>query len=120
MDEVDSCTGRGWAVFEGDELHGIIFFHQGDESGFVAQRTTKKAMKRKGSTQTMTTISINRAPLLTMWAVVVAKRLGFDEDEALTLGKTLAGWNAQVKVYQGSALATISLVGVQIWETTNA
>ena len=42
-------------------------------------------------------ISINRAPVLTLWAVVVAQRLGFDEDEALTLGKAVAGLNAQAK-----------------------
>jgi hypothetical protein len=45
----------------------------------------------------MTTISINRAPVLTLWAAVVAERLGFAEDEALTLGKALAGLNAQAK-----------------------
>jgi hypothetical protein len=43
------------------------------------------------------TVSINRAPVLTLWAAVVAKRLGFDEDEALSLGKALAGLNAQAK-----------------------
>ncbi len=43
------------------------------------------------------TISINRAPVLTLWAAVVAQRLGFDEAEALTLGKALAGLNAQSK-----------------------
>src|SRR5271170_8497410 len=43
------------------------------------------------------TNSINRAPVLTLWAAVVAQRLGFDEDEALTLGKALAGLNAQAK-----------------------
>src|ERR1700730_4723484 len=43
------------------------------------------------------TISINRAPVLTLWAAVVAQRLGFDEDEALTLGKALVGLNAQAK-----------------------
>src|ERR1700722_7844900 len=43
------------------------------------------------------TISINRAPVLTLWAAVVAQRLGFNEDEALTLGKALAGLNAQAK-----------------------
>jgi hypothetical protein len=41
--------------------------------------------------------SINRAPVLTLWAAVVAQRLGFDEDEALTLGKAVAGLNAQAK-----------------------
>src|ERR1700693_5145389 len=43
------------------------------------------------------TISINRAPVLTLWAAVVAQRLGFDEDESLTLGKAVAGLNAQAK-----------------------
>jgi len=43
------------------------------------------------------TITINRAPVLTLWAAVVAERLGFDEDEALTLGKAVAGLNAQAK-----------------------
>jgi hypothetical protein len=48
MDEMDPCTGRGWAVLEGDQLHGMIFFHQGDESGFVAKRATRvKSPKRK-------------------------------------------------------------------------
>jgi hypothetical protein len=46
---------------------------------------------------TTRTISINRAPVLTLWAAVVAQRLGFDEDEALTLGKAVAGLNAQAK-----------------------
>jgi hypothetical protein len=40
---------------------------------------------------TSKTISINRAPVLTLWTAVVAQRLGFDEDEALTLGRAVAG-----------------------------
>lgn len=42
-------------------------------------------------------VQINRAPVLTLWAAVVAERLGFDRDEALTLGKCVAGLNAQAK-----------------------
>ena len=42
-------------------------------------------------------ILINRAPVLTLWAAVVAERLGFDEDEAMSLGKAVAGLNAQSK-----------------------
>src|SRR3954447_24820109 len=42
-------------------------------------------------------ISINRAPVLTLWAAVVAQRLGFDKDESLTLGRAVAGLNAQAK-----------------------
>jgi hypothetical protein len=42
-------------------------------------------------------ILINRAPVLTLWAAVVAERLGFKPDEALSLGRALAGLNAQSK-----------------------
>lgn len=42
-------------------------------------------------------ILINRAPVLTLWAAVVAERRGFDRQEALTLGRGLAGLNAQSK-----------------------
>jgi len=42
-------------------------------------------------------IMINRAPVLTLWAAVVAERLGFDQQASLTLGKALAGLNAQAK-----------------------
>lgn len=42
-------------------------------------------------------VMVNRAPVLTLWASVVAARLGFDEGEALSLGKALAGLNAQSK-----------------------
>jgi hypothetical protein len=43
------------------------------------------------------TVTVNRAPVLTLWAAVVAERLGFDADVALTLGKAVAGLNAQAK-----------------------
>jgi hypothetical protein len=42
-------------------------------------------------------ITINRAPVLTLWAAIVAERLGFDEAAALTLGRALAGYTAQSK-----------------------
>jgi len=37
------------------------------------------------------TITINHTPVLTLWAAVVARRLGFGRDEALTLGRAVAG-----------------------------
>lgn len=43
------------------------------------------------------TILINRAPVLTLWAATVAERLGFSHDEALSLGKAVAGLTAQSK-----------------------
>jgi hypothetical protein len=47
MDQMDPCSGRGWSVLEDDELHGMIFFHQGDDSGFVGQRAKGKRSRRK-------------------------------------------------------------------------
>ena len=45
---MDPAQGQGWAVVKDGELHGMIFFHCGDDSGFVAtQAKSKRAMKRK-------------------------------------------------------------------------
>jgi hypothetical protein len=46
---------------------------------------------------TVHTLTINRAPVLTLWAAVVAERLGYDRDEAATLGRAMAGMNAASK-----------------------
>jgi hypothetical protein len=40
---------------------------------------------------------INRTPVLTLWANIVAERPGFGHDEALTLGQAVAGLNAYSK-----------------------
>src|SRR5262245_51296744 len=40
---------------------------------------------------------INRAPVLTLWTAIVAQRLGFSWQEALTLGRAVAGLNAYAK-----------------------
>jgi hypothetical protein len=42
-------------------------------------------------------VMINRAPVLTLWAAAVAEVLGFEHDEALTLGRAVAGLNAYSK-----------------------
>jgi hypothetical protein len=42
-------------------------------------------------------LEINRAPVLTLWAAVVAERLGHPPDTALTLGRAVAGSAARVK-----------------------
>ena len=42
-------------------------------------------------------IKINRAPVLTLWAFVVAERLGYKKEEALTLAKAVTGLAAQRK-----------------------
>jgi hypothetical protein len=35
MDEMDPCSGRGWAALK----DGMILFHRGDESGLTAKRS---------------------------------------------------------------------------------
>jgi len=70
-------------------------------------------------------ILINRAPVLTLWASVVAERLGYDRQAALSLGKTLAGLNAQSKgrrlgIYKPSekvegAPGKKPLIGEEVW-----
>jgi len=42
-------------------------------------------------------VMVNRAPVLTLWAAAVAEVLGFEHDEALTLGRAVAGLNAYSK-----------------------
>lgn len=44
-----------------------------------------------------TPIRVNRAPVLTLWATIVAKRLGYAPDTALTLGRFVAGSSARAK-----------------------
>lgn len=43
------------------------------------------------------TLQINRAPVLTLWACIAAEGIGFEHQAALTLGKAVAGLNAQSK-----------------------
>jgi len=45
----------------------------------------------------MTTLRINRAPVLTLWAAVVAERLGSPWETALTVGQAVAGMTAHAK-----------------------
>jgi hypothetical protein len=45
----------------------------------------------------MKTIEINRAPVMTLWVVVIAERLGHSHDAALTLGRAVTGLNAYSK-----------------------
>lgn len=45
--EMDPAQGRGWAFMTGDELHGMIFFHFGDDSEFVAQKKLVLSSKKR-------------------------------------------------------------------------
>lgn len=46
-DDQDAMSGRGWAVLEDEELHGMIFSHGSDDSGFVAKKAGKKRPTRR-------------------------------------------------------------------------
>ena len=37
-DEMDPVSGRGWAIIEDGRLQGRLYFHEGDESGFVEEK----------------------------------------------------------------------------------
>jgi hypothetical protein len=37
-DEMDPVSGRGWALIKEGQLQGRVYFHEGDDSGFVAAR----------------------------------------------------------------------------------
>ena len=54
----------------------------------------------------MAEIVVNRAPVFTLWGAVVAERLGYAPDEALSLARVMAGLTAQKKgrhlgIFQG-------------------
>ena len=36
--EMDPVSGRGWAIIKDGQLQGRIYFHEGDDSGFTAER----------------------------------------------------------------------------------
>jgi hypothetical protein len=46
-DETEHVFGRGWAVLDGEDLEGMIFFHLGDDTDFTAKRAGKTARKKK-------------------------------------------------------------------------
>jgi len=37
-DEDETCFGRGWAELKDDGLHGHLYFHEGDDSWFKAEK----------------------------------------------------------------------------------
>jgi len=41
-DETSPAQGRGWAMLDGNEIEGMIFIHQGDESEFKAEKKPQR------------------------------------------------------------------------------
>lgn len=50
-DEMDPAQGRGWMVFDGDELTGRLFIHLGSDSGIVLKRAPEQSRTEKKSTR---------------------------------------------------------------------
>jgi hypothetical protein len=51
----------------------------------------------KASSTSLGHVRVNRAPVLTLWASVVARCLGFKREEALPIGRAVARLNAYTK-----------------------
>jgi hypothetical protein len=47
FNEGNRISGRGWAVLDGEQLRGRLFFHQGDDSGFTASRPIAGSTRRR-------------------------------------------------------------------------
>lgn len=61
FDEGDEVMGRGWAVLEGERLRGRLFFHQGDDSSFVAEREhTRRSRKSPANKRLQPTAPMKR------------------------------------------------------------
>jgi hypothetical protein len=39
---MDPAQSRGWAVLDGEDIDGMIFFHRGDESRFKAKMDNRR------------------------------------------------------------------------------
>ena len=62
-----------------------------------SSRSTRQALRSPPMAATPPPIRVNRAPVLTLWATVVAERLGYPPETALTLGRFVAGSSARAK-----------------------
>ena len=47
FDEMEPESGDGWATMEGDRLVGVLTFHDGERSGFTAQRPDQKPARKR-------------------------------------------------------------------------
>jgi len=69
-------------------------FFTASVDGFL---THAPAIRSRPMAPTPPPIRVNRAPVLTLWATVVAERLGHPPETALTLGRFVAGSSARAK-----------------------
>src|SRR3712207_5322637 len=69
----------------------------GAERGRCLPRRPAYGLAMLPQADSLPALRVNRAPVLTLWAAVVAERLGYPEETALTLGRAVAGASAQAK-----------------------
>ena len=60
-------------------------------------RSANPALHSQPMAPTSPPIRVNRAPVLILWATVVAERLGYPAETALTLGRFVAGSSARAQ-----------------------
>ncbi len=79
--------------------HGRVRLAHGTglRPSFLSVLRTRSAGAQSFRGKRMTTLRINRAPVLTLWAAVVAERLGSPWEPALTVGQAVAGMTAHAK-----------------------
>jgi hypothetical protein len=63
----------------------------------ASSRSAHQAIRSPPMPPTPPPIHVNRAPVLTLWATMVAERLGYPPETALTLGRFVAGSSARAK-----------------------
>eukprot|EP00667_Euglena_gracilis_P021998 EG_transcript_24292 len=72
-------------------------------SGAQSASQAKKAKTEGGKQKAPGVVTVNRAPVLALWAAVVAQRLGYEWPEALTLGRAVSGILAASRLTSGFA-----------------
>jgi hypothetical protein len=70
---------------EGEDLGSLVFNEVLDEEVRPGLFYITHALNPSQEVRTKTTV-VNRTPLMTAWATVVAERLGFVREEALSIG----------------------------------
>jgi hypothetical protein len=63
----------------------------------AGSRAARQAIRSSPLPAPSPSICVNRAPVLTLWATVVAERLGYPPETAHTLGRFVAGSSARAK-----------------------
>jgi hypothetical protein len=70
---------------------------KGKAKGKAKASAKTESKSDAGDSDTVRSVMINRAPVLTLWVAVVAQRMGYSWNSGLTFGRLVAGWFAKAK-----------------------